>query len=157
LKFTPGLHKCLTFGLRARICKPFKEPWNRFPACRIYSSESIPGRLGGFPWIFYYIAPYANWLTLVTLAKIDVLDFEDVEVIREGHVVISAVGSVLKLDMVLRTNMLTQPARQCCGSGSVGSVCFWASWIRILLSSSKNSKKNLDSYCFVTSFWHFYL
>jgi hypothetical protein len=45
-------------------------------------------------------------------------------------------------------------------SGSVGSVCFWASRIlihyevriRILLSSSKNSKKNLDSYCFVTSF-----
>jgi hypothetical protein len=30
--------------------------------------------------------------------------------------------------------------------------CFWASRIRILLSSSKNSKKNLDSYCFVTSF-----
>jgi hypothetical protein len=25
-------------------------------------------------------------------------------------------------------------------------------WIRILLSASKNSKKNLDSYCFVTSF-----
>jgi hypothetical protein len=25
-------------------------------------------------------------------------------------------------------------------------------WIRILLSSSKNNKKNLDSYCFVTSF-----
>jgi hypothetical protein len=45
------------------------------------------------------------------------------------------------------------------GSGS-GSTCFWASririhwsdiWIRILLLSSKNSKKNLDSYCFVTS------
>jgi hypothetical protein len=42
-----------------------------------------------------------------------------------------------------------------------GSTCFWASririhlsevWIRILLSSSKNSKKNLDSNCFVTSF-----
>jgi hypothetical protein len=30
--------------------------------------------------------------------------------------------------------------------------CFWASWIRILLLSSKNSKKNLDYYCFVTSF-----
>jgi hypothetical protein len=31
---------------------------------------------------------------------------------------------------------------------------FWASWIRIriLLSPNKNSKKNLDSYCFVTSF-----
>jgi hypothetical protein len=51
---------------------------------------------------------------------------------------------------------------QCSGSGS---TCFWASririhypevWIRlrirILLSSSKNSKKNLDSHCFVTSF-----
>jgi hypothetical protein len=36
---------------------------------------------------------------------------------------------------------------QCCGSGSgfVGSVCFWASWIRIriLLSSSKNCVKSL--------------
>jgi hypothetical protein len=31
---------------------------------------------------------------------------------------------------------------------------FWASWIqiRILLSLSKYSKKNLDFYCFVTSF-----
>ncbi len=28
-------------------------------------------------------------------------------------------------------------------------------WIRILLSSSKNSKKNLDSYCFVTFFGQF--
>ncbi len=46
---------------------------------------------------------------------------------------------------------------QCCGSGS---VCFWASRIRIhnyevririLLSSSKNSKKTRDSYCSVTS------
>ncbi len=33
-----------------------------------------------------------------------------------------------------------------------GSTCFWASWIRILLSSCKNSKKNLDSYYFVTPF-----
>jgi hypothetical protein len=33
---------------------------------------------------------------------------------------------------------------QRCGSGSVGSIFFWASWI--LLSSSKNSKINLDSY-----------
>jgi hypothetical protein len=34
------------------------------------------------------------------------------------------------------------------------STCFWASWIRIriLLSSCKNSKKNLDSYYFVTLF-----
>jgi hypothetical protein len=47
---------------------------------------------------------------------------------------------------------------QCCGSGS---TCFWTSririhwsevWIRILLSSCKNSKKKLDSYYFVTLF-----
>ncbi len=48
------------------------------------------------------------------------------------------------------------------GSGSVGSVCFWASRIcirireseiriRILLYSAKVVRKNLDSYCFVTS------
>jgi hypothetical protein len=46
-------------------------------------------------------------------------------------------------------------------SGPPGSTCFLASririhlsevWIRILLSSSKKSKKNLDSYCLVTSF-----
>ncbi len=54
---------------------------------------------------------------------------------------------------------------QCCGSGSTGSTCFWASriririqqskvWIRIriLLSSCKNSNKNRDSSCFVTLF-----
>jgi hypothetical protein len=46
--------------------------------------------------------------------------------------------------------------KQCCRSGP---VYFWASWIRIriLLSSSKNSKKNIDSYCFVSSFLTFYL
>jgi hypothetical protein len=60
-------------------------------------------------------------------------------------------------------------ANQCCGSesGSTGSTCFWAFWIRIrihqsevwiriwiLLSPSKKSKKNLYrySYCFATSF-----
>jgi hypothetical protein len=46
--------------------------------------------------------------------------------------------------------------KQRCGSGSesgsTGSTCFWASWIRILPSPSKNSKKKLDSYCFGTSF-----
>jgi hypothetical protein len=56
---------------------------------------------------------------------------------------------------------------QCCGSGSTVSTCFWTYWIRIriyysevwiwlwiriLLSLSKNSMKNLDFYCFVTSF-----
>jgi hypothetical protein len=61
---------------------------------------------------------------------------------------------------------------QCCGSGSesgsTGSTCFWASWIRIrihssevwiriLLSLCKNSKKTIDFYCFVTSFDFFSL
>jgi hypothetical protein len=62
---------------------------------------------------------------------------------------------------------------QCCGSGSTGSTCFWASWIRIrihwsevwirnrillwisiqiLFSLSKYSKKNVDFYRFVTFF-----
>ncbi len=43
--------------------------------------------------------------------------------------------------------------QQCCGSGSesVQAVCHQAR-IRILLSPSKNSKKNYDSYCFVTFF-----
>jgi hypothetical protein len=50
------------------------------------------------------------------------------------------------------------PFKQCCGSGSesgsTGSTCFWASRIRIrnLLSSYKNSKKNLDFSFFVTLF-----
>jgi hypothetical protein len=63
--------------------------------------------------------------------------------------------------------LMVQPRRSCLkqsfgsGSGSTGSTCFWASWIRIhqsevwiriLLSPSNKSKKNLDSYCFVTYF-----
>ncbi len=51
---------------------------------------------------------------------------------------------------VLLTNF--RSSLQCCGSGSTGSTCFWASRIWILLSSCKNSKKNLDSYNFVTLF-----
>ncbi len=49
---------------------------------------------------------------------------------------------------------------QCCRSesGSIGSKCFWAFWIQILLSSSKIGKKNLDSYYFVTgTFFTLYL
>jgi hypothetical protein len=45
-----------------------------------------------------------------------------------------------------------KPSRQCSGSesGSTGFPCFLAS--RILLSSSKNNKKNLESYYFFESF-----
>ncbi len=41
---------------------------------------------------------------------------------------------------------------QCCGSGSgsVGPMSEIRIRIQMLLSSSKNSKKNIDSYCFVT-------
>jgi hypothetical protein len=42
--------------------------------------------------------------------------------------------------------------RQCSGSVGLGSVCLWAFWLRILISSSKIWKKNLDFLCFVTSF-----
>ncbi len=64
-----------------------------------------------------------------------------------------------------RTSWPPAASRQCCGSesGSTGSTCFWASWIQIhqfevwiriwiLLSPTIKSKKNLDSFCVVTSF-----
>jgi hypothetical protein len=79
----------------------------------------------------------------------------------------------IKLRIRIRRINDAHPDYQCCGSesGSTGSTCFWAFWIRIhlsevwiriririllwiriLLSSCKNSKKNLDSYLFVTLF-----
>ncbi len=67
--------------------------------------------------------------------------------------------------------MISDPAELKCDSGSVADPddpygMHWASpirtrihWteirIRILLSSSRNSKKTIDSYCFVTSLWLF--
>jgi hypothetical protein len=51
------------------------------------------------------------------------------------------------LEYTLEVRVTCHP--QCCGSGSVGSICFWTSWI--LLLSSINCKENIDSYCFVTS------
>ncbi len=77
------------------------------------------------------------------------------------------------IEVVEVSSVPMQSSGQCCGSGSesgsTGSTCFWTSWIRIriyqsdvwiqiririwiLLSPSKKSKKNLDSYCFVTFF-----
>jgi hypothetical protein len=46
-------------------------------------------------------------------------------------------------EMQFRIRILSDSdyARKCCGSGSVRSVCFWASWI--LQSSSKIVRKNL--------------
>jgi SpoVK/Ycf46/Vps4 family AAA+-type ATPase len=52
------------------------------------------------------------------------------------------------LHSILR-ELTDKQVNQCSGSGS---TCFWASRIWILISTSKNSKKNLDSYCCVTSF-----
>jgi hypothetical protein len=53
-----------------------------------------------------------------------------------------------------KLKVIKKSQNQCSGSGSAGSTCFWASRIRIriLLSSCKNSRKNLDSYHFVTLF-----
>jgi hypothetical protein len=69
---------------------------------------------------------------------------------------------ICKYKTVLRIKFfgLSNPVpymNQCSGSES-GSTCFWASRIRIriLLSSSKTSKKNLGSYCFVTYFGLFF-
>jgi len=59
------------------------------------------------------ILPVRNSLHCYT-CKYNGSDMEDVELIREGHVVIGAAGSVLKLDMMLRTSMLTHPARISC-------------------------------------------
>jgi hypothetical protein len=54
-----------------------------------------------------------------------------------------------RIQIRIRTETTANTKNQCSRSGS---TCFWASRIRILLSSSKNSKQHLDSYCFVTSF-----
>ena len=65
-----------------------------------------------------------------------------------------------------RTGGILEQVNQCCGSGSTGSTCFWASriririhkpevWIRILLSSCKNSKKKPWFLLFCDSFWLF--
>jgi hypothetical protein len=63
-----------------------------------------------------------------------------------------------------KTNYIKHCSGQCCESGS---VCIWDSliWIQIhhyfvliwiqMLQTSKISKKNLDFYYIVTSFWHF--
>jgi hypothetical protein len=51
--------------------------------------------------------------------------------------------------------MFFEPPGSRSGSGSISKR--YGSVIRILLSASKNSKKNLDSYCFVTSFGLFFI
>jgi hypothetical protein len=64
-------------------------------------------------------------------------------------------------DEKLRGKSDVYSRKECCGSGSYGYVfgppesgsvsqSKVLNLIRILLSSSKNSKKNLDSFCFVT-------
>ncbi len=63
-------------------------------------------------------------------------------------------------ELSFRDTSSWHPHHQCYGSesGSVGSICFWASRIyqseiriRILPPSSKSGEKNIGSYCFVTS------
>ncbi len=79
------------------------------------------------------------------------------------------------LSLQREPNPGTSAGRLCCGSGSkygsrsTGSTCFWASWIQVVRGMapdpdlvlepdpepSKYSKKHLDSYYFLTSFWLF--
>jgi hypothetical protein len=63
-------------------------------------------------------------------------------------------SSAIVPHMANRDTSISGSFKQSCGSGSTGSTYFWASWIRIriLLLLSKNSKKNLVFYFFVTSF-----
>jgi hypothetical protein len=42
---------------------------------------------------------------------------------------------------------------KCCWSGSVGSICFWAS-LGSLYHQEKIARK-INSYCFATSLWHY--
>ncbi len=85
-----------------------------------------------------------------------------------GSTTLSLTLALLVVPSVSTTHSPAAYFNQCCGSGSVRSLCFWASRIRIhyseiririrlriFISSSKNSKKNIDSYCFVTSAWLF--
>ncbi len=48
-----------------------------------------------------------------------------------------------KVTFMWQNSLNFKSVYQCCGSGSTGSTCFWASRIRILLSSCKNSRKTL--------------
>jgi len=49
-------------------------------------------------------------------------------------------GKTIALDR--KSRQFAKVAKQCYGSGSVGSVFFGTSWIRILLSLSKKVRKN---------------
>jgi hypothetical protein len=76
---------------------------------------------------------------------------------EHGHTVTTTKLQLQQHDSLINPNHIS--SLQCCGtgseSGSLGSICFWATWIRIriLLSSSKNNKKKFDSYCFISSFY----
>jgi hypothetical protein len=65
-----------------------------------------------------------------------------------SNICIGALRGVCKYD-IRHTEMLEHHSTE---SGSTGSMCFLSSRIRILLSSCKNNKKNLESYYFVTLF-----
>jgi len=99
----------------------------------------------------YLWAIYNPFLTLLISSW-----FFSCEKIKNCQKTIITLCEVLTTWMRIRTCNTDpdfHPFIQCCGSGSgsTGSTCFWAS--RILLSSYKNSKKNLDSSCFCDFFW----
>jgi hypothetical protein len=66
-----------------------------------------------------------------------------------GHHLPEAASRLHQATLFLPTSVPDPPNLNFFGPPGSGSI---SQRIRILLSSSKNSKKNLDSYCFVTSF-----
>jgi hypothetical protein len=75
----------------------------------------------------------------------------------------SNLGKIYIIEYKASKNLVCKGEEQCCGFGSVGAVCFWASWIRIrihyyevwiqiLLPSSKIVRKTLIP----TVFWLLY-
>jgi hypothetical protein len=83
---------------------------------------------------------------------------KDIKKLQQKKNVAAGIGDEKgRLPSQNKVSLLGYTCRQYCGSesgsGSTGSTCLWASWI--LLSPSRKSKKNLATYCFVTSFWLF--
>ncbi len=126
---------------RARICKPFKEPKNRTP----WIDSQLAGRYDNPFWRIGppgYIGRRNRFLGIDSLGSIPGL----LKRLQIRGLPTTVPVSNPDPDPP-GTHVLRPP-----GSGSISQRYGSAIRIRILLSASKNSKKNLDSYCFVTSF-----
>ncbi len=110
-----------------------------------------------------FIFIFSSLLNYVTLRNTQpyYLFFQGIYIVKDFFVLYSTPFHLppLRFHCVGGCWDLTQdssPSKQCSGSGS---TCFWVSCIRthqlevwILILRSSSSKKNLDSFCFVTYF-----